>query len=154
MRGVGTQRPSKAKVTFCDKDEVVTFYSPDSAAAAPIKLPLCRPRNRLSDDSRTRVPARISAFKSSSFHFNALSQRLAWPPRRFQRAKSGGNETHRRPDAPHRSCDPVLTPPAPLAMNESLILIAATTFGLTAITYRPRRTGCCEMTTLHTVDEA
>jgi len=41
-----------------------------------------------------------------------------------------------------------------LAMNESLIFIAATTFGLTAVSYRPWRTGCSEMKILHTVDEA
>ena len=34
MRGVGTQRPNKAKVTFCNKDEVVTLHSWEQTGVA------------------------------------------------------------------------------------------------------------------------
>ena len=35
MRGVGTQRANKAKVTFSEKDEVEEYNPADPAAAAP-----------------------------------------------------------------------------------------------------------------------
>ena len=35
MRGVGTQRANKSKVTFSEKDEVVEYITADPAAAAP-----------------------------------------------------------------------------------------------------------------------
>ena len=81
--------------------ELQAVLSQKAAAEKELAVYMYHPPSSASEFDFARCE-RILRANSTRLNFSlacaapvALSQRLAWPPRRFQRAKSDGNETHR-----------------------------------------------------------